>query len=192
MKIQARITLPADVRRDIDHSRLIWNPERATGNPAHLTVAYQDEAPDPALLAQRLRRVAAQTVPFLLTIGPVARFPGPAGGAFLTVADPSGGVAAIRAALLAPPFAGRERFGLHVTLLHPDQGARTESAWAAFEGLPPVGGFEVTELQLVGPDNGVLVVFPLAPNARPGRVLSRDSRTLAESVAASSDQALSE
>lgn len=168
MKVQARITLPADVRRDIDRLRAAWNPERATGNPAHVTVAYQDEAPDPALLAERLRRVAAQTLPFRLTVGPVMRFPGPAGGAFLTVADPSGFVAAIRAVVLAPPFTRRERFGLHVTLLHPDQGSRTESAWAAFEGLPPVGGFAVTELQLVRPDSGVLAFFPLAPDAEPG------------------------
>lgn len=167
MKVQARITLPADVRQEIDRLRALWNPERATGNPAHLTVAYQDEAPDPVLLAERLRRVAAQTVPFLLMVGPVTRFPGPAGGAYLAVVDPCDRIAAIRAEVLAPPFTRRERFGLHVTLLHPEQGSRTESAWLAFEGLSLVGGFEVTELQLVGPDNSVLAVFPLATEFAP-------------------------
>ena len=172
MKMQARIVLPPDVRQDIDRLRAAWNPERATSNPAHVTVAYHDEATDPTLLAERLRLVAARTVPFRLSFGPAARFPGSAGGAFLTVADSSGGVAAVREALLAPPFTRRERFDLHVTLLHPDQGSRVESAWAAFECLSPVGGFEVTELQLVGPDNGVLAVFPL-PAAEPDGVLSR-------------------
>lgn len=168
MKVQARIPLPPDVRREIDRVRLAYNPERAAGNPAHVTIAYQDEAPDPALLVERVRRAAAQIRQFLLAVGEPARFPPPVVGAFLPVADPTGGVASIRDVVLAPPFTRRGRFGLHVTLLHPDQGARLEAAWPAFAGLPPVGEFFVTELQVVGPDNAVIAVFPLAPDAEPG------------------------
>lgn len=167
MKIQTRITLPPDVRREIDRVRMACNPERAAGNPAHVTVAYQDEAPDPALLAERLHGVAARTRPFRLAVGQAGRFPPPARGAFPAVADPAGAVAAIRAQVLAPPFTRRERFGLHVTLLHPDQGERLESAWAAFAALPPAGEFEVTAIELVGPDNAVLAVFPLAQRPSP-------------------------
>jgi len=162
VKVQARITLPPEIRSDIDRLRQAWNPERATGNPAHITVVYQDEAPDPGVLAERLRLAAARIRPFPLAIGSLMRFPEPTRGAFLTVADPTQGVARLRELVLTSPFTRRSRFGLHVTMLHPDQGFRLDSAWAAFEGLPQVGGFEVRELQLVGPDNGVLRVFPLA------------------------------
>lgn len=167
VKVQARITLPPEVRSDIDRLRQAWNPERATGNPAHITVVYQDEAPDPCVLAERLRLAAARIGPFPLAIGTLMRFPEPTRGAFLTVADPTQGVARLRGLVLTPPFTRRSRFGLHVTMLHPDQGFRLDSAWAAFEGMPQVGGFEVRELQLVGPDNGVLQAFPLAQIAEP-------------------------
>lgn len=162
MKIQARITLPTKVRQEIDRLRLTWNPERAAGNAAHVTVTYHDEAPDADLLAERLRFAAAQTSPFRLIIGEAAKFPKPASGAFLSVADPTGGVASIRKTVLAPPFACRQRFGLHITLLHPDQGERLQTAWPAFVGLATVGSFEVEELEMIGPDNAVMAVFALS------------------------------
>ncbi len=168
MKVQARITLPPNTRHDVDQLRATWNPEKALGNPAHVTVAYQDEAPDAALLTKRLREAATRTPPFRLIVGTAARFAEPTRGAFLTVADPTGGVAALRDQILAPPFSRRCGFGLHVTLLHPDQGHRLEEAWPAFERLPAVGPFTVTHLQVVGPDNAVLAAFPLAPDAEPG------------------------
>jgi 2'-5' RNA ligase len=162
VKVQARITLPPSVRHPVDTLRAEWNPERATGNPAHVTVIYHDEAPDPTLLAARLRLAASRVAPFRVSVGSVQRFPEPDRGAYLTAADPDGGVAAVRELVLASPFSRRTRYGLHVTLLHPDQGFRLESAWAAFENLPPVGEFEVAELQMVGPDNSVLAAFQLA------------------------------
>lgn len=165
MKVQARITLPPDVRHAIDQVRMVYNPERAAGNPAHITVAYHDEAPNPVLLIERVRQAAYRIRPFHLKVGMAAQFPPPAIGAFLQVADPTGGVAAIRNVILATPFTRREQFGLHVTLLHPDYGGRLVEAWPAFTGLPLVGEFQVTEIQVVGPDNAVLAVFPLAREA---------------------------
>jgi hypothetical protein len=162
VKVQARITLPLDARRAIDELRATWNPERATGNPAHVTVAYHDEAPEATLLMERVRLAAARTPPFSLEVGVATRFPPPVQGAFLRVADPARGVEAVRALLLAPPFARRERFGLHVTLLHPDQGTRLEEAWPAFAALSPPGRFVVTQFEVVGPDNAALAVIPLA------------------------------
>ncbi len=153
--------------------RVACNPERATGNPAHITVTYPDEAPAPALLTERVRLAAARTGRFRLTVGSADRFQPPVYGAFLAVADPAGGVAAIRDLVLAPPFTRRERFALHVPLLHPDQGERLEAAWPGFAGLPQVGEFEVTELRVVGPDNALLAVFPLAPDAEPGAAPDR-------------------
>ena len=151
MRVQARIILPSEIRSVIDVLRTKWNPERAAGNPAHITIAYHDEAPDPSLLTRRLGMAAARVAPFRLTLGSATCFPEPDRGVFLTVADPTAGVNAIRDILLAPPFTRRDRFGLHVTLLHPDQGDRLEEAWADFANLAELGTFEVTELQIVGP-----------------------------------------
>ncbi len=162
MKIQTRITLPPEVRPAIDQVRLAWNPERATDNPAHLTVIYHDEAPDAALLVERLRHIVARMTPFPLVVGSAVRFPEPVQGAYLTVADHTGGIAALRASVLAPPFLSRTRFGLHITLLHPDQGTRLEAAWPTFVNLPTTGRFMVTELQLVDSANVTLETFPLA------------------------------
>ncbi len=162
MRVQARITLPPDIRRDIDSLRSKWNPERAAGNPAHITIAYHDEAPDPSLLTERLRMAAAGVAPFRLALGSTARFPEPARGVYLAVADPTAGVAAIREILLAPPFTRRDRFGLHVTLLHPDQGDRFEHAWPDLSTLAESGTFEVTELQLVGPRQEALAAVRLS------------------------------
>lgn len=162
VKVQARITLPPDARRAIDQLRARWNPERAAGNPAHVTVAYDDEAPEAALLIERVRAAAARTAPFRLELGAAARFPPPSPGAFLAVTDPTGAVEAIRQVLLAPPFARRERFGLHVTLLHPDQGMRLEAAWPDVTRLSPPGAFLVTQLDVVGADNSIVAVAPLA------------------------------
>lgn len=157
VKMQVRITLPAEVRRVVDGVRERWNPEKAAGNPAHATIVYQDEAPDADRLAVRVRAVAAETKPFVLELGTAARFPEPIRGAYLAVSDPTGGVSELRSRLLAPPFTSRSRFGLHVTLLHPDQGDRLESAWPVFAAITQLGAFHVTELQLVGLRNEVLL-----------------------------------
>jgi 2'-5' RNA ligase len=168
MKIQSRITLPWEVRQDIDRLRETWNPERATGNPTHITVVYHDEAPDISVLTERLHAATARTAPFRLTVGTLNAFPPPVVGAYLSVIDEYNSVAMIRDLVLERPFTPRDRYGLHITLLHPDQGTRLETAWPAFESLPAVGSFIVTELQLVGPDQSVMMTFPLMgdqPNA---------------------------
>jgi 2'-5' RNA ligase len=165
VKVQARIVLPPELGQEIDRVRIAWNPERATGNPAHITVAYHDEAPDASLLIERVRQAASQVPRFRLVVGAVTRFLPPVCGAFLTVADPTGQVDAVRNAILSPPFCQRKRFGLHVTLLHPDQGERLEAAWPSLLELPTSGEFEVAEIEVVGPDNAPLAVFPLAVDA---------------------------
>jgi len=162
VRVQARITLPPHIRRGIDSLRAKWNPERAAGNPAHLTIVYHDEAPDLRLLAERLRLAAAEVAPFRLVIGSAARFPEPVRGAYLAVEDPTSTVGAVRDILLAPPFTRRSRFGLHVTLLHPDQGDRLEDAWPELSPLTDAGSFEVSELQLVGPANETLLAVSLS------------------------------
>ena len=149
MRVQARITLPEALRAPIDALRMRWNPEVATGNPAHATLVYHDEAPDPELLRDRLEAACEITAPFRVELGPPAEFRYPPRGAFLKLADPSDAVRSLRGLVLAPPFRARARFGLHVTLLHPAQGERLAEAWPAFAAIESLGAFVVESLELI-------------------------------------------
>ena len=164
MATQIRITLPQSHRLAIDRLRARWNPELATGNPAHATIVYHDEAPDLALLRVRLAAICRSTAPFPLALGRVLRFPDPVRGAFLEVVDAAAAVARLRAALLGPPFRSRERFGLHVTLLHPAQGERLDAAWSEIAAFPSRGRFQVAALDVIagsGAQTRVLESFAL-------------------------------
>jgi hypothetical protein len=165
LRVQARITLPEDARRIVDAARLRWNPELATGNPAHVTVVYHDEVPDPGALRERLADASRAIGAFDLVVGAPQRFAAPLRGAFLAVSDPAGAVERLRARVLVPPFAARARFGLHVTLLHPAQGERLAAAWPAFAALEPPGAFRVRAIELItgsGAATGTLASFALA------------------------------
>jgi hypothetical protein len=167
MRVQARITLPAALRPTIDAARVRWNPEIATGNPAHVTIVYHDEAPDPALLRARLERACRSVTPFALRLGAVRRFDPPVMGAFLAVADPTEGIAKLRARVLESPFRARERFGLHVTLLHPAQGDRLAEAWPGLASLSDAGSFVAERVDVVasaGGETKVLASFELVPD----------------------------
>jgi 2'-5' RNA ligase len=146
---QVRITLPGALREEVDRIRERWNPERAARNPAHATVVYHDEAPDPALLRARLAEAAAGLGPFELVLGGARRFRPPARGAYLAVADPSGAVERLRRAVLAPPFTPRGRLTLHVTLIHPDFGERAEAAWPELLALRFERSFRVERFELI-------------------------------------------
>lgn len=177
-RVQARITLPDAARRALDAARMRWNPEVATGNPAHLTVVYHDEAPDVPLLRERLAEAVREVEPFELVVGAPHRFSPPAAGAFLAVSDPSGGVARLRERVLRPPFRARERFGLHVTLLHPAQGERLAAAWPELSALASPGAFAVRVIELIsgaGPATATLASFALATGATPGMAPRRPS-----------------
>jgi hypothetical protein len=164
MRVQARITLPEAARSEIDALRVRWNPELVTGNPAHVTVVYHDEAPDVELLRARLERACRTIAPFALALGTAARFPPPELGIHLAVADPTDAVGELRRRVLAPPFQGRERFGLHVTLLHPAFGARTAEAWPALSSVRRPDSFRIERIDVVtgtGAATETLESFPL-------------------------------
>lgn len=168
MRIQARITLPAPLRDPIDALRMRWNPEVATGNPAHLTIVYHDEAPDEDLLQARLAAACRVATPFRLVLGGVERFAEPDAGAFLAVSDPEGGVARLRCAVLVPPFTARARFGLHVTLLHPAHGHRLEDAWPALSELGGAAEFVADRVDVIagrGADTQTLASLALGSGA---------------------------
>jgi 2'-5' RNA ligase len=150
VRVQARITLPEALRAPIEALRMRWNPEVATGNPAHATLVYHDEATDAELLRSRLETACETLAPFRVELGPATEFRHPARGAFLKLADPSGAVRVLRQRILGPPFRARERFGLHVTLLHPAQGDRLAEAWPSFASFQGPGAFLVESIDLIG------------------------------------------
>jgi hypothetical protein len=151
VRVQARITLPEALRASIDALRMRWNPEVATGNPAHATLVYHDEATDVELLRERLETACETLAPFRVELGAATEFRHPARGAFLKLADPSDAVRGLRRRILGPPFQARERFGLHVTLLHPAQrGDRLAGAWPSFASFRSPGAFLVKSIELIG------------------------------------------
>jgi 2'-5' RNA ligase len=159
--VQARIELSPDLRARIEPLRRRWNPERAEGNPAHVTLIYHDEAPSPELLRERLAAAATSLRPFELRVGAARRFPPPVSGVFLAADDPSGAVARLRAQVLAQPFRARARFGLHVTIVHPAHGERADAAWGELRDLPAPGSMRVAELVLVDASNRTLTRISL-------------------------------
>ena len=168
MRIQARITLPASMRGTIDAARVLWNPEIASNNPAHVTVVYHDEAPDLGVLRSRLANVCRRLSAFTLYLSTVERFERPDSGAFIRVVDAHSRVQQIRDVVLAPPFTPRARFGLHVTLLHPAQGSRLSEAWPSLCLLERIGAFAVDRIDIVtgaALETETLVSLPL--QARP-------------------------
>jgi len=162
MRIQARIPLPPRFVAAIDPIRRRLCPAHARGNPAHVTLVYEDEAPERLLLRERLRCAAARTARFELALVGVRRFEPPVSGACFAVADPTGAVAALRDALLAPPFSARKRFWPHVTLVHPREAEHLEAAWPELAALAPPGRFDVDVLELVDAARNVVSRFPLA------------------------------
>ena len=165
-RIQARVTLPEELQREIAPLRERWNPERALGNPAHVTIAYHDEAPDAEMLEARLRAALRNVAPFGLFVGKPAQFRAPARGVFLQVSDPTNAIASIRDDVLVPPFAPRAHFDLPVTVLHSEQGDRLAEAWRDLSRSPSFGSFDVSALQLVGSNNETMVNVHVGSSSR--------------------------
>uniref|UniRef100_UPI001C5F4D5A 2'-5' RNA ligase family protein n=1 Tax=Pseudonocardia nigra TaxID=1921578 RepID=UPI001C5F4D5A len=100
---------PLAVAAPLERLRTRWDPVMVARAPAHVTVAYPEEAADPALLERRMREAAAATTPFRLALGAVLHFdemedggdvddgggtrggPTGTGGVFVAVEDLDGG-----------------------------------------------------------------------------------------------------
>jgi 2'-5' RNA ligase len=162
-----RITIPEPLRAAVEPVRMKWNPEKAAGNPLHVTIIYHDEAPDAGLLMTRLRAAIAELSPFTIELGPARRFPPPDQGVFLSVTDASGAVDALRKRVLTPPFTPRARFGLHATILHPSAGDRLTAAWPQIEALPALGRTLIDEVQVIGDGNELITRLALPGHPRP-------------------------
>lgn len=152
MRVQASLllTLPpglADLRRRLD-------PAQAARILPHVTVIYDDEAPDAGLLRDRLSQVCACLPPVTLTLSGITMFSPPDAGLYAVVeADPT--FAALRARVLTPPFAPRSP-GVrpHVTLLHPRSVADAPADWRSYAATPVHGTTTVRDVAIIESSGG--------------------------------------
>jgi 2'-5' RNA ligase len=136
-----------DLRRRLD-------PRMAESVPPHITIIYDDEAPDAGLLQDRLREAGADFALVALHLGGVAAFAPPASGLYVAVkADPA--FDALRARVLRPPFAARgPAVRPHVTLLHPKNVADAPADWRCHAGSSVNWRTLVREVTVIQSDGG--------------------------------------
>jgi len=156
------LTLPsalADLRFRLD-------PRMARNAPPHVTIIYDDEAPDAALLQDRLREACSDFGPIALQLGGVDAFAPPAAGLYVaTEADPI--FDALRARVLALPFAGRgPAVRPHVTLLHPRSVADAPADWRDHAGSAIPFHAVVREVTIIQSEGGPWSVRARIPLGR--------------------------
>jgi hypothetical protein len=137
----AAVRPPAAVAAPLERLRARYDPVMAARAPAHVTVVYPEELPDPTALVDRVAGV--RRGPFRLRLGGVGR---EGGWVHVAVDDLDGGWADLRARLLAPPHRPLDVGPPHLTLVHPRTSGAADAAWAALRGTRPGGVFPVTEL----------------------------------------------
>jgi hypothetical protein len=149
---------PAAVAAPLQRWRVRFDPVMAARAPAHVTVVYPEELPDPALQVARAAAVARP--PFRLALGAVRRSGGWVG---VAVEDVDGGWAGLRAELLAPPFGPLDVGPPHLTIVHPRTSDAAEAAWHALRDARPGGAFAVDELLVTATDDTGCAVLGRTP-----------------------------
>jgi 2'-5' RNA ligase len=152
---QVRIALPETLRQLVDGVRARWSAERVASNPAHITIVYPDELVDPESLRDRVKAAASGVAPFSLHTGSARVFGSPAGGIFLSIDDPHGGVERLRRAILRSPANPRVNYSCHVTLHHPRRGDNGADAWTKLSMFRVDASFTVDRVAIVRTESGV-------------------------------------
>jgi 2'-5' RNA ligase len=148
-----------DLRRRLD-------PRVAQSVPPHITIIYDDEAPDAGLLHDRLREACPDFAPLALQLGGVAAFAPPAAGLYVA-AQADATFDALRARVLRPPFAPRgPAVRPHVTLLHPRSVADAPADWQCHAGSSPCWRAIVREVTVIQSDGGPWRVRATIPLGR--------------------------
>lgn len=148
----ATVFVTGDAAAHLEPLRKQWDPEMAAMIDAHVTVAYPEEAPDPAMLRARLAAAAERVPPFPLWLGPVvAHEDKPGRGVYHLVEDPVGVLGWLREFLLAPPFHPLDVVP-HATIVHPRTSTSGRKAFKELGGLDPRVEFRVGELHLTAFD----------------------------------------
>jgi 2'-5' RNA ligase len=137
-------------RHALEELRRTWDPEMARQIPAHITLIYPEEVPDPAELAAGARLAAARTAPFTIALGPPFHAGSPADGVFLHISDPEDGIGRFRTA--AVPAGQATAFPPHVTIVHPRTSRHGAQAWAELADIHFDARFTITEVAVTAYD----------------------------------------
>ena len=133
MRTQASLILPAI--SELDTLREQVDPEFAALVPAHVTLVYDDEAPDSGLLMHRLEGACPKVPTIELSFQMVRAFLPPDDGLYVET-QATRGYLELREAVLAPPFKARGHVVPHVTILHPRRIAHAKGDWRTLAGTP--------------------------------------------------------
>ncbi len=150
---------PAAVAAPLERLRARWDPVMAARAPAHVTVVYPEELPDPA--AQVAAVAAVVRAPFRLRLGAVRR---DGGWLYVEVDDLDGGWRDVRDRLV--PRGRLDAGPPHLTLVHPRTSSAADPAWRALRGRRVDRTVAVTELLVTATsDAGCAVLHrtPLVP-----------------------------
>lgn len=147
----ATIFLPDDIAAPVEALRRRWDPAMAAQIAAHITLVYPQEAPDAALLRERLATVCHATAPFRLRLAGVAVFGRAEEGVYVDVQDTQGAFARMHAALVTPPMEPIV-FPPHVTLVHPRTSHLGVACWRAQQQCTFDATFEVRAATITGWD----------------------------------------
>jgi hypothetical protein len=162
MRVQASLFLSVPSRLAALRRRL--DPRMAQCIAPHVTMIYDDEAPDAGLLLERLRVACADLAPIALWLGCVEMFAAPAAGLYVATRA-STAFEMLRSRVLRPPFAPRGKMVRpHVTLLHPRSVGAAPADWRACAGLSIDWASTVNEVTVIQSDGGAWTVvarFPL-------------------------------
>ena len=134
--------------------------------PAHVTVAYPNEAPSQDLLIKRVGASCAKVQPFRLRLGRTACFERPERGVYLEVADLERGYRALRDEILRPPFTGTA-FPPHVTLVHPRTSDRGRELWKCSRYQWCKSEFTAREVSITAFDGARWIVLETITLGRP-------------------------
>jgi 2'-5' RNA ligase len=150
MRTQATLLLPylglaSDLRRSLD-------PEMSSTMGPHVTIIYDDEAPDADLLSKRLISICRTTAPIDLHLEVIKPFQPKETGLYVSV-KANASFFAIRSKALAPPFRSRHgSFEPHVTILHPKSRINDRVNWMQHIGTPIRVSLTIQEISVVSYD----------------------------------------
>ena len=150
---------PEAVAAPLERLRARFDPVMAARAPAHVTVVYPEELPDPAVQVARVAAVVR--APFRLRFGEVRR---EGGWVHVAVDDLDGGWQDVRDRLV--PHGQLDVGPPHLTLVHPRTSSAAEAAWRVLRGCRVDRTATVTALLVTATSDAGCAVLHRTPLAR--------------------------
>lgn len=158
-----------------------WDPVMASRTPPHVSLVYPEEATEDSLLLDRAALAAADTAPFVVSLGDVEQ--SGRGGVWFSVLDPSNMWDQLRSRILRPPFHPIP-VKPHATVVRPRTSTRGPEAFTKLTGVRIEGDVNISEMVFTETSESgmrILKRFPLTasePVQVVAGLLRRDGRVL--------------